>query len=224
MSRSLFLAAAASLLFASAAPAAAPTFDTPAKVAYLIDVSSGAVLYAKNADVRMPPASMAKMMTVDVAFELIDKKQLALSKMCTVRPETWQKWHGPAAGSTMFLSANEQVSVENLLHGIVTLSGNDASVVLAECIAGTEQAFTDQMNAQARKIGVTNSHFGTANGWPDNGVTYVTARDLATIAKATIEHHPKLYKEFYSLPSFTWGKTMGEGKDITQANRDPILG
>ena len=83
------------MLFASAAPAAAPQFDTPAKVAYLIDLSSGAVLYAKNADVRMPPASMAKMMTTEVAFELIDKGQLPLNKMCTVRPETWQKWHGP---------------------------------------------------------------------------------------------------------------------------------
>ena len=170
------------------------------------------MLYDKNADVRMPPASMAKMMTTDVAFELIDKGQLPLNKMCTVRPETWQKWHGPQAGSTMFLSANEQVSVENLLKGIVTLSGNDASVVLAECIAGTEQAFTDQMNALAKKIGLTNSHFGTANGWPDNGVTYVTARDLATLARWEIEHHYKLYKQFYSLPSFTWGKTMGAGR------------
>jgi D-alanyl-D-alanine carboxypeptidase (penicillin-binding protein 5/6) len=224
MSRTILLASAASLLFASSAPAAAPTFDTPAKVAYLIDLSSGAVLYAKNADVRMPPASMAKMMTTDVAFELIDKGQLPLNKMCTVRPETWQKWHGPAAGSTMFLSPGEQVSVENLLKGIVTLSGNDASVVLAECIAGTEQAFTGQMNALAQRIGLTNSHFGTANGWPDNGVTYVSARDLATLAKWEIEHHYKLYKEFYSLPSFTWGKTLGSNQDITQQNRNPILG
>jgi D-alanyl-D-alanine carboxypeptidase (penicillin-binding protein 5/6) len=224
MPRTILLATAASVLFASASPAAAPQFDTPAKVAYLIDLSSGAVLYEKNADVRMPPASMAKMMTTDVAFELIDKGQLPLNKMCTVRPETWQKWHGPQAGSTMFLSANEQVSVENLLKGIVTLSGNDASVVLAECIAGTEQAFTDQMNALAKRIGLTNSHFGTANGWPDNGVTYVSARDLATLARWEIEHHYKLYKEFYSLPSFTWGKTLGAGADITQQNRNPILG
>ena len=224
MPRSILLATAASVLFASASPAAAPQFDTPAKVAYLIDLSSGAVLYEKNADVRMPPASMAKMMTTDVAFELIDKGQLPLNKMCTVRPETWQKWHGPQAGSTMFLSANEQVSVENLIKGIVTLSGNDASVVLAECIAGTEQAFTDQMNALGKRIGLTNSHFGTANGWPDNGVTYVSARDLATLARWEIEHHYKLYKEFYSLPSFTWGKTMGAGADITQQNRNPILG
>src|SRR4051794_7792829 len=224
MSRIPLSAAAASLLVASAAPAAAPQFDTQAKVAYLIDLSSGAVLYAKNADVRMPPASMAKMMTTDVAFELIDKGQLPLSKMCTVRPETWQKWHGPQAGSTMFLSPNEQVSVENLLKGIVTLSGNDASVVLAECIAGTEQAFAEQMNALGKKIGLTISHFGNANGWPDNGVTYVSARDLATLARWEIEHHYKLYKQFYSLPSFTWGKTLGSGKDITQGNRNPILG
>jgi len=224
MPRTILLATAASLLLATAAPAAAPQFDTPAKVAYLYDVNSGAVLYAKNPDVHMPPASMAKMMTTLVAFELIDKGQLQPSKMCTVRPETWAKWHGPQAGSTMFLSANEQVSVDNLLKGIVTLSGNDASVVIAECIAGTEQAFTDQMNALAKSIGVTNSHFGTANGWPDNGVTYVTARDLAKIAQVTIERHPKLYKAYYSLPTFTWGKTMGSGQDITQANRDPILG
>jgi D-alanyl-D-alanine carboxypeptidase (penicillin-binding protein 5/6) len=224
MSRTILFATAAPLLIATASPAAAPQFETPGKVAFLLDLSSGAVLYDKNADVRMPPASMAKMMTTEVAFELIDKGQLPLNKMCTVRPETWQKWHGPAAGSTMFLSPNEQVSVENLLKGIVTLSGNDASVVLAECIAGTEEAFAGQMNALAAKIGLRNSHFGNANGWPDNGVTYVTARDLATLARSEIENHYALYKKFYSLPSFTWGKTLGSGQDITQANRNPILG
>jgi D-alanyl-D-alanine carboxypeptidase (penicillin-binding protein 5/6) len=224
MKRALFLATTTAILIATAAPARAPQFETPAKVAFLIDLSSGAVLFAKNADVRMPPASMAKMMTSDVAFELIDSGKLSLNKMCTVRPETWQKWHGPQAGSTMFLSPNEQVSVENLLHGIVTLSGNDASVVLAECISGTEEAFTDQMNALAKKIGLTNSHFGTANGWPDEGRTYVSARDLATLARYEIENHFALYKKFYSQPSFTWGKTLGSGQDITQANRNPILG
>ena len=225
MTRSRLLLAATSLaLVASASPAAAPPFDTPARVAYLIDLSSGAELLNKNADVRMPPASMAKMMTTEVAFELIDQGKLSLSKTCTVRPETWQRWHGPQAGSTMFLSPNEQVSMENLLHGIVTLSGNDASVVVAECIAGTEQAFAAQMNELAKKLGLTNSHFGNSNGWPDEGVTYVTARDLAALARASIERHPKLYKQFYGQPSFTWGKTLGSGQDITQANRNPILG
>ena len=224
MIRATFFITAASLVLASAAPAKAPPFDTPAKVAYLIDLSSGAVLLSKNADERMPPASMAKMMTTNVAFELIDRGDLALGKMCTVRPETWKQWHGPAAGSTMFLSPGEQVSVENLLHGIVTLSGNDASVVLAECIAGTEQAFANVMNENGKRLGLTNSHFGNSNGWPDEGRTYVTARDLATLARAEIENHPKLYKKFYSQTQFTWGKTLGSGDNITQANRNPLLG
>ncbi len=224
MIRATFTLTAVSLLLASAAPAKAPPFDTPADVAYLIDLSSGAVLLSKNADQRMPPASMAKMMTTNVAFELIKKGDLALNKMCTVRPETWQKWHGPQAGSTMFLSPNEQVSVENLLHGIVTLSGNDASVVLAECIAGTEEAFANVMNENAKRLGLTGSRFGNSNGWPDEGQTYVTARDLATLARAEAENHPELYKKFYSQTSFTWGKTLGSGADITQANRNPLLG
>lgn len=203
--------------------AAAPQFDTPAPVAFMKDLSSGAILFQRDADRRMPPASMAKMMTVYVAFDLIKKGQLKLNDMVTVQPETWKKWHGPQAGSTMFLSPNQQVSVANLLAGIVTLSGNDACVVLAEHIAGTEQNFVERMNRTAKQIGLTNSHFGTSNGWPDGGVTYVTARDLADLAQHTIQDFPQLYKEFYSKREFTWGKTMG-GNAITQANRDPLLG
>ncbi len=202
----------------------APRFDTPAPVAFMEDLSSGAVLFEKDADRRMPPASMAKMMTVYTAFEMIRNGDLKLDTEFEVRPETWAKWHGPQAGSTMFLSSGERVSVANLLYGIVTLSGNDACVVLAEGISGTEPAFVDRMNENAKKLGLTNSHFGTSNGWPDNGVTYVTARDLAKLAAATIEQHPKLYKQFYSRRDFTWGKTLGSGADITQANRDPLLG
>ncbi|MEO6216410.1 MAG: D-alanyl-D-alanine carboxypeptidase family protein [Sphingomonas sp.] len=206
------------------ATAAAPDFQTPAPIAYMIDMSSGAVLYSKDPDRRMPPASLAKMMTVYVAFGLIKSGQIKSNQLFDVRPETWEKWHGPKAGSTMFLSTGERVSVDNLLKGIVTLSGNDACVVLAEGVSGTEEAFTSLMNQQATKLGLTNSHFGTSNGWPDNGVTYVTARDLAKLAQATIQNYPDLYKRYYSLPSFTWGKTLGAGADITQANRDPILG
>jgi serine-type D-Ala-D-Ala carboxypeptidase (penicillin-binding protein 5/6) len=224
MNRVFLFATAAAFTITSAALAKVPQLDTQAQIVYLKDLSSGAELLARNADVRIPPASMAKMMTTEVAFELIDRGKLPLSKMCTVRPETWQKWHGPQAGSTMFLSVNEQVSVENLLHGIVTLSGNDASVVLAECIAGTEEAFAGQMNALAKELGLRNSNFGNSNGWPDEGRTYVTARDLATLAAATIQRHPQLYRKFYSQTSFTWGKTLGSGQDITQGNRNPILG
>ncbi len=224
MTRPILFTTSAALLFATSASAAAPPYETPAPIAYLIDLSSGAEVLAKDADRRIPPASMAKMMTSEVAFELIDRGELALARMCTVRPETWAKWHGPAAGSTMFLSPNEQVSVENLLHGIVTLSGNDASVVLAECIAGTEPAFAARMNALGARLRLTNSRFGNSNGWPDEGATYVTARDLAALARASIERHPKLYKQFYGQPSFTWGKTLGKGDPITQGNRNPILG
>jgi serine-type D-Ala-D-Ala carboxypeptidase (penicillin-binding protein 5/6) len=224
MKPAYFAAFLASTALALPGHAAAPPFETPAPIAYMKDLSSGAVLYAKDADRRIPPASMAKMMTVYVAFDLIKKGELKLDQMIPVRPETWQKWHGPAAGSTMFLSPGEQVSVANLLHGIVTLSGNDACVVLAEGISGTEPAFVALMNRRAQELGMNNSHFGTTNGWPDGGVTYVTARDLAKLAEATIRDHPQLYKAFYSQKEFTWGKTLGAGNPITQANRDPLLG
>lgn len=224
MKRVILLATAAAFSLTSTAPAKAPPFETPAKVAYLMDLSSGAVLLSKNADVRMPPASMAKMMTTNVAFELIKKGDLKLDKKCTVRPETWQRWHGPQAGSTMFLSPNEQVTVDELLKGIITLSGNDASVVLAECIAGTEEAFANIMNDNAKRLGLTNSHFGNSNGWPDEGRTYVSARDLAALARAEIENYPDLYKKYYSLTEYTHGQTLGSGAAITQANRNPLLG
>jgi len=204
-----------------AAHASTPSYESSAPIAYMIDLASGRVLYDRDGERRMPPASMAKMMTTHVAFKLIKDGKLRLDQSFTVRPETWRKWH--SQGSTMFLSANEQVTVENLLHGIVALSGNDACVVLAEGIAGSEEAFTDLMNAEARRLGLTDSHFGTSNGWPDEGRTYVTARDLAVLARATIEETPDLYKQFYATPSFAWGRTMG-GAEINQANRNPILG
>jgi D-alanyl-D-alanine carboxypeptidase (penicillin-binding protein 5/6) len=218
------LIAASILALAVAYPTTAqtPPFDTPAPIAYLEDLSSGAVLYAKEADRRIPPASMAKMMTVYVAFDLIKQGKLKLDQTFEVRPETWKKWH--SQGSTMFLAVGENPRVEDLLNGIVTLSGNDACVVLAEGIAGTEEAFVNLMNQQAKKLGLTNSQFGTSNGWPDEGRTFVTARDLAHLAKATIQDHPQLYKQFYSRTSYTWGKTLGAGEAITQGNRDPLLG
>jgi D-alanyl-D-alanine carboxypeptidase (penicillin-binding protein 5/6) len=218
-----FAAALTLLVAAQPLAAEAPPYTSGAPIAYMKDLSSGAVLYDKGGEKRMPPASLAKMMTAHVAFRLIQKGDLKLDQKFSVRPETWQKWHGPQAGSTMFLAVGEQVSVNDLLHGIVTLSGNDACVVLAEGIAGTEEAFVALMNQEAQRMGLTDSHFGTSNGWPDRDVTYVTARDLAKLAEATILETPDLYKRFYATTSFTWGKTMG-GSDITQANRNPILG
>jgi D-alanyl-D-alanine carboxypeptidase (penicillin-binding protein 5/6) len=211
------------LLATTAIPAAAqaPTFTTPAVYAFMKDLSSGTVLYAKGADTRMPPASMGKMMSVYVAFEMIKRGDATLDQKIMVRPETWTKWH--SQGSTMFLSPGEQVSVENLLHGIVTLSGNDACVVLAEGLGGTEENYVALMNKSARKIGLKNSQFANTNGWPDPN-EFVTARDLAMIAEATIRDFPELYKKFYATESFTWGKTLGKGDAITQPNRNPLLG
>jgi serine-type D-Ala-D-Ala carboxypeptidase (penicillin-binding protein 5/6) len=217
------IAAAIALMVALPATAAGPAFQTAAPIAYMIDLSSGAVLYSKDADRRVPPASMVKMMTSHVIFDMIDNGEVKLDQKFVVRPETWEKWHGPSAGSTMFLKSGEQVSVENLLNGVITLSGNDACVALAEGVAGTEQAFVGKMNVMADKLGMKNSHFGTSNGWPDKGVTYSTAQDLAILGVSTLRKHPALYKKFYGRKEFSWGTQVGGGV-INQANRNPILG
>jgi D-alanyl-D-alanine carboxypeptidase (penicillin-binding protein 5/6) len=216
---------AAFLLAAAAVPAMAqtpmPVFTTPAPYAYMKDLSNGAVLFAKGENTQMPPASMAKMMSVYVAFDMLRRGDAKLEQKIRVRPETWAKWH--SQGSTMFLSPNEEVSVSDLLHGIITLSGNDACVVLAEGLAGTEEQYVALMNAKAKQIGLTGSHFANTNGWPDPS-EHVTPRDLAVIAERTINDFPGLYSRFYPTQQFTWGKTLGKGDDITQPNRNPLLG
>ena len=214
-------AALAILQLSSTAAISTPRYESRAPVAYMIDLASGRVLHDTNGARRMLPASMAKMMTTHVAFTLIRQGRLRLDQKFRMRPETWAKWHGQ--GSTMFIAANEEVSVENLLRGIITLSGNDACVVLAEGIAGSEAAFTRLMNAEAKRLGLASSHFATSNGWPDGGSTYVTARDLAELARSTIEETPDLYRSFYASPAFSWGRS-GAGGAITQGNRNPILG
>jgi D-alanyl-D-alanine carboxypeptidase (penicillin-binding protein 5/6) len=213
--------AVVAILAAAPALAQAPAYQTEAPIAFLKDLQTGSVLYAKDADKRIPPASMGKMMSTYVAFKLIKAGEANLGQLITVRPETWKKWH--SQGSTMFLSPDEQVSVENLLHGIVTLSGNDACVVLAEGLGGTEENYVALMNREAQRLGLKGSHFANTNGWPDPN-EYVTARDLAMIAEATIRDFPDLYQRFYAKDSFTWGKTMGAGQAITQGNRNPLLG
>ncbi|MGQ0558908.1 MAG: D-alanyl-D-alanine carboxypeptidase family protein [Sphingosinicella sp.] len=216
--------AAAGLSLAPATPAQAQAFESPAPIAYMVDLSSGAILFSRQADRRIPPASMAKMMTTHVVFDLVERGELRLERMCQVRPETWQRWHGPQAGSTMFLSPGQRVSVGNLLHGIITLSGNDATVVLAECVSGTEAGFVALMNRQSRALGLANSRWGNPVGWPDQGRTYTTARDLAALAAATIRRHPRLYRDYYGRREFTWGRTMDSGDPITQPNRNPLFG
>jgi D-alanyl-D-alanine carboxypeptidase (penicillin-binding protein 5/6) len=210
-------------LFLAATPALAqaPAYTTAAPIAFLKDLQTGRTLLAKDADKRIPPASMGKMMSVYVAFKLIKSGEANLEQPILVREETWKKWNNQ--GSTMFLDVNSQVSVENLLHGIVTLSGNDACVVLAEGLGGTEANYVALMNREAKRLGLKSSNFANTNGWPDPN-EYVTARDLAMIAEATIRDFPDLYARFYQKEGFTWGKTMGAGQAITQGNRNPLLG
>lgn len=194
---------------------AQPRFDTEAPIAYLVDLSSGAVLIDKQADKPIPPASMAKMMTVYVAFDLIDRGQLNLNQKFTVSKDTWAKWNN--TGSTMFLKPGQQVRVADLLHVVVTLSGNDAAAVLAEGISGSEPAFVQLMNKTAANLNMLDSRFGTANGWPDKGRTVTTAKDLASLGQRTIDDFPDLYRKFYGYRDYTWN-------GIRQNNRNPILG
>ncbi|VAV95447.1 D-alanyl-D-alanine carboxypeptidase [hydrothermal vent metagenome] len=190
-------------------------YETDAPIAYMIDLSSGAILFQKDANRQIPPASMAKMMTVYVAFDLIEKGKLKLDDKFKVREDTWKKWNNQ--GSTMFLGLGDTVTISDLLHGIVTLSGNDACVVLADGIAGSEPAFVELMNKRAKEIGMKNSRFGNSNGWPDEGRTVVTARDLALLGAATYNKFPQLYEEFYGQKDFEWN-------GIKQPNRNPLIG
>ena len=205
----------APILLAATAPASPTAYESAAPVAYLIDFSSGAILYSRDADRRIPTASMAKMMTAWVTFEAIKAGKLTTKQTFPVKDATWTKWNN--TGSSMFLKVREDVSVANLLHGILTVSGNDASVVLAEGMAGTEAAFAERMTMEAKRLGMKNSRFGTANGWPDSGYTYSTAHDLALLANRIVNDHPELFRQYFGQRSFTWN-------GVTQANRNPLLG
>jgi D-alanyl-D-alanine carboxypeptidase (penicillin-binding protein 5/6) len=156
-------------------------------------------------------------------LDLIKKGQLSRDKQFTVSEATWKKWNGSTGGSTMFLRPNEKVSVDELLKGLITVSGNDAAAVLAVGIDGTEESFVKRMNAVASKIGMASSQFGTPNGWPDGGVTKVSAADLITLADRLIRDHPDGYTRYFSLPKLQHGKSP-DGKPIIQPNRNPILG
>lgn len=183
--------------------------------AILVDLGSGQVLYAREPDTPFLPASMTKVMTAFVAFEEIDAGRLSLDRNITVRPETAKSWAG--RGTTMFLESGEIVRVRDLLMGIMTASANDASIALAEGVVGGERAYTDMMNNAARKLGMQNSHFNTVNGWPDEGLTFVSARDLSILAAAMIRKHPGLYRQFAGHKVFLW-------KEYILRSRNPVVG
>ena len=195
-----------------AAPAGA--IETSARQALLIDINTGAVLFEKNADELMPPASMSKMMTVYLVFDRLKKGRLKLDDTLTVSESAWQRGGAASGGSTMFLHIGDRVRIEDLLHGVIVQSGNDASMVLAEGLGGTEEAFAEEMTRKAHEIGMKNTTFHNASGLPDPG-HLTTARDLAVLAKHTIEDFPEYYP-FYAQREFTYG-------GIRQGNRNPLL-
>ena len=205
---------AAFTLFCAAQAQGQPAYRSSAQIAYLVDLSSGTVLLEKNSKRSMAPASMTKMMTTYVVFDLIKQGKIDPARKVQVNPESWRKWE--RVGSTMFLKPKQKVPISDLLHGVVTLSGNDAAIVLAEGVSGTEKEFVALMNQTAQRLGMKDTVFGTANGWPDRKRTVSTARDLAILGQRTIADFPALYRQYYGLRKFSWN-------GITQINRNPIL-
>jgi D-alanyl-D-alanine carboxypeptidase (penicillin-binding protein 5/6) len=208
----LFMVVLAAASIAFAAPPA--SFETPAREAILLDADTGAVLFEKEADVPMPPASMSKMMTLYVAFERLQEGRIKLTDTMTVSRNAWLKGGAASGGSTMFLNPNEQVKVEDLIRGIAIQSGNDASVVLAEGISGTEEAFAEEMMKVAARIGLRDSTFTNATGLPDPN-HHMTARDIAILSYRTLKDHPEYY-HYYSEKEFVF-------HGIRQGNRNPLL-
>lgn len=208
-SRNLVLGAFAGLLLASTAYAAPPTIDTAAREAILIDYDTGAVLLAKNADQRTPPSSMSKLMTAYMVFDKLKKGDIKFDDMLPVSPKAWR-----TQGSKMFVAVNSQVSIDDLIHGVIIQSGNDATVVLAEGLAGSEEAFAEQMTRKGKELGLTSSQFRNASGLPEDG-HYMTVRDISTLGRHIIHDFPEYYK-IYSQKEFTYNK-------IKQGNRNPLL-
>lgn len=207
-------AALAGLIAAGSLAAPAVAIETIAREAIVVDMTTDAVLYAKNPDHLVIPASMTKMMTVYIMFERLRDGSLSLEDKLPVSEMAWRKGGAKSGGSTMFLEPNSRVDVESLLRGIVVQSGNDASIVVAEALAGSEEAFGEVMTRRARDLGLTSTTFKNATGWPDEGHVS-TVRDLAMLAKRTIRDFPEYYR-YYAEQSFTYN-------GIKQGNRNPLL-
>lgn len=192
-------------------------FETAAKQAYLIDVLSGKVLLSKNENEKISPASITKIMTTIVAFDLIKKGELKLEEKFQISKKAWRM--SSKGYSSMFIIPGDKVSVEDLLKGIIIVSGNDACLALAQGIAGTEEEFVNMMNSMAQKIGLYDTRFSNSSGLYDEN-NYSTAKDIAKMSIYLIKNYPKLY-EYYKIKKFKWDRTGGA--PITQGNRNPIL-
>ncbi len=192
-------------------------FNVKARTAILHDFYSGETLYEKEPDISIYPASMTKIMTSIIAFDLIKSGDLSLDEKFIISEKAWRL--STSGYSSMFIMVGDQVSVENLLKGIIIASGNDACVALAEGIAGTEEEFAMLMTAKAKEIGMENTNFANSSGINDPN-NYSTARDILIMSKYLINKHPEFYKMF-AEKEFTWDRTGGD--PITQGNRNPLL-
>ncbi|MFQ5562930.1 MAG: D-alanyl-D-alanine carboxypeptidase family protein [Parvularculaceae bacterium] len=209
MKRLSALIFAAFVLCAHVAARAESPITTLAEYALLMDHKTGAVLFEKNADTPTAPASMSKLMTVAIVFERLKEGSLKLSDKLHVSEKAWRK-----GGSKMWVRVDTDISLENLLRGVIVQSGNDACIVIAENISGSEEAFADLMTRKAREWGMNNSTFSNATGWPDDGQK-MSMRDLGILARKIIRDYPEYYAIFAER-EFTWEK-------IRQENRNPLL-
>jgi D-alanyl-D-alanine carboxypeptidase (penicillin-binding protein 5/6) len=203
---------------ASAAPVAAKSeggFQTSAQTAILLDFDSDSILYEKNSDQPVEPASLAKLMTLEYLFNEIKQGRVKLTDTFTVSENAWRKGGAPSHGSTMFAAIHSKVDVSDLIQGIIVDSANDACITVAEALGGNETAFGQMLTKRAREIGLQNSTFSNATGLSDPG-TRVTARDMAELARHIILAYPDLYPMF-AQRDFTWD-------NIHQENRNPLLG
>ncbi|MGI9353549.1 MAG: D-alanyl-D-alanine carboxypeptidase family protein, partial [Rhizobiaceae bacterium] len=183
--------------------------------AIVMDYESGSVLFQKNADQLMPPASMAKLMTMEVVFNALKSGQLTEDSVFAISEDAWRRGGTNSGGSSMFAKLNSDVRLGDLMRGVIVQSGNDASIAIAEGMAGSEIGFAGLMNERARKIGLKKSQFRNSTGLP-HPEQNVTARDLAYLARHIIRTYPNYYK-IYAEPDFTWNR-------IRQRNRNPLLG
>ena len=192
-------------------------FDVKARTAILQDYYSGEILYEKNADKSIYPASMTKIMTSIIAFDLIKSGDIKLNEKFIISEKAWRL--STSGYSSMFIMVGDEVTVENLLKGIIIASGNDACVALAEGIAGTEEEFAILMTAKAKELDMENTNFANSSGI-NNSENHSTVRDILKMSKYLIEEHPEFYK-WFAEKEFTWDRTGGD--PITQGNRNPLL-
>ncbi len=208
------LVAAFALVLGAVFAAQAQLFETRAGQAFMIDADTGTVLFSKDPDKLIPPASLAKLMTMEVVFHALKSGRLRMDDTFLVSENAWRTGGAGSGGSTMFAALKSSIRLEDLIQGVIVQSANDGCIIIAEGMAGSEENFAQLMTERARRIGLTKSVFKTATGLPAEGQV-VTVRELAQLAVHIWREYPEYYR-YYSQPNFTWNK-------ITQSNRNPLL-